>query len=487
MKGDRGPWVAVGAAALLGLVYWGWVVELKPLRAKRDQAAKLLFRGLDAANTQEILLRKKGAADVLLRKIDGQWRLITPTAAPADEQAVTGLVTQLAGAMKNEVIVDKDADLREFGLDDPSGAVTFKPLSANAKPQILYFGLDSPDGGQTYGNIQGQTDVFLTYMSVKNAVLKDAGALRDKTVWTFTPSDVESLRSDNGDFSLSHGKDGTWIVAAPGRREPAKGSQVDSWLQNLAALKADAVPSETGKGKFGLEKGHRLALTLKNGTTLTLIEGAKLTRTAGVYTQLAGAGPVFQLPARDIGILEKAPRELMDLNVLSFETGEVQRMEIQREKSKLVGVKKSGVWSWEPPLEVKPGQHAFDFYSFLSAMANAQLLKRLDPKADRPKQPQATVTFFGEDGGLLEKAEFGARRTAGQVVVSAMKNQTVLAAPNLLDTLPPDEPMSTAEALSATAAQALAEAASALSSKATPAQPVAATVVAPVPKPMNQH
>jgi hypothetical protein len=484
VKSERGPWIAVSAAALLGLFYWGWEIEWKPLRAKRDQDAKLLFKGLDAANTREILLRKKGAADVLLRKIDDQWRLITPTAAPADGEAVKSLLTQLAGAMKEQVVVDKDADMREFGLDDPSGAVTFKPTSPNAKAGILYFGMDSPDGNQTYGNIQGQTDVFLTYMSVKNAVLKDAGALRDKTLWTFTPSDVESLRSDIGRFSLAHGKDGTWVVNAPDRQEPAKGEQVDSWLQNLASLKADSVPSETGKGKFDLEKGHRLSLTLKNGTTLTLIEGAKVTRTTGVYTQLAGAGPVFQLPPRDIGILEKAPQELMDLNVLSFRTGEVQRMEIQREKSKLVAVKKSGVWSWEPPLEVKPGQKTFDFYSFISALANAQLLKRLDPKADQPKKPEATVTLFGEDGGLLEKAEFGGHRDKGQVVVSAMKNQTVIAASNLLDGLPPDRPMSAAEALSATAAQAIAAAAAQMQGTPAPAAaPTAAAVVAPVPKP----
>lgn len=501
MSPDRGPWIAVGAAAVLGLVYWGWVVEIKPKRAKEAEDAKLLFKGLDAADTDEILLRKTGGPDVLLRKVDKQWRLITPTAAPADAQAVDSLVSQLAGAKRNSIIVDKGADLRDFGLDKPSGEVTFKPSSPGAKAKVLYFGLDNPSGDQTYGFIDGLPEVFLTYKSVKTSVLKDAGDLRDKTVWTFQTSDVESVRSDVEGFTLAHEpKTGIWQVRAPGRTEPAKNSSVDEWLGELANLRAEAVPSETGKGAFGINPAHRLTLTLKGGTALTLLVGKRsqpkpqpqnrrsAPLEAGVYVQVAGQGPVFQLPGSAVDAVGKKATEIMDLNAFALQTGDAQRLEISRPKGKLVAVKKAGVWSWEPPLEQKPGDKPFDFYGFISLIANAQLIKRLDAAKDKigAEQTAASVTFFGDNDAVLEKCVFGPMRSGGQVVTSAQKNQTVLAANNLLASLPPDvpraAPAATAPAGVVAAVTALASAKPSPGASAAPANP------GPLPKPLpTQH
>jgi hypothetical protein len=439
MSGARGPRVAVGAAVVLGLVYWAWLGKIKPERERAAEDAKILFKGLNPDDTNEILLRKKGSADVLLRKVDGQWRLITPIAAPADPVAVGGLVTELAAAKRNEIIVDQGANLRDFGLDQPSGEVTFKPATPGAKAEVLFFGLDSPDGTQSYAVVDGKPAVFLTDMFVKNSVLKDAADLRDKTVWTFSPSDVEAVRSDIAGFTVARDKNGLWRVDAPPRHEPGKGSVVDAWLDDLSRLRADSVPSETGRGNFGLKRGKALRLKLTNGTLLVLTEGGKAKPGPGFYVQPAGRGPVFQLPAYLAPTVEKDAQALMDLNVFSFSTGDVVRFEVQRPKGTLSAVKTAGVWNWVPAPAAQPGAKPFDFYAFLSAMANTQLLRRLDAKA-APHTPAASVTFYGDNGVVLEKAVFGPRRDGGQVASSAMKNQTVLAAANLLDSLPPDAP-----------------------------------------------
>ncbi|HTB21167.1 MAG TPA: DUF4340 domain-containing protein [bacterium] len=443
--GGRGPIVAVALAAALGLVYWGWVVKIKPERAQAAEDAKLLFKGLDAGQTNEILLRKKGSADVLLRKLDGQWLLISPTAAPADTDAVNALVSALATAKRDEVVVDQGADLHDFGLDQPSGEVTFKPLSPGAKPEVLFFGLDSPEGNQAYGLIDGRPEVFLTDMNVKNSVLKDEPELRDRTVWTFDSSSVQAVRSDIGGFSVARDKQGIWQVKTAARHEPGKGNEIDDWLAEMSRLRADSVPSETGKGDFGLRKSQGIHLLFKNGTEMDIIEGRKTGQAPrpgqfgqpgqGVYVQVAGKGPVFQLPGYSVPTIEEKAQALMDLNVFSFETGAVERIEIQRPSGSLTAVKTAGVWAWTPPRPLKPGQKAFDFYAFLSSFANTQLIRRLDAK-DAPLTPTASVSFYGDNKVLLEKAVFGARRDGGQVASSFMKNQTVIAPGNLLDPLP---------------------------------------------------
>jgi hypothetical protein len=320
-RGPRGPIVAVVAALVLGLVYWGWVLKLKPQRAQAAEDAKLLFKGLDAGQTNEILLRKKGSADVLLRKVEGQWRLISPTAAPADANAVDALVSALATAKRDEIVVDQGADLRDFGLDQPSGEVTFKPLSPGARPEVLFFGMDSPEGNQAYGLVDGKPEVFLTDLNVKNSVLKDEADLRDKTLWSFDPADVEAVRSDVGDFTLARDKQGLWQVQSSTRHEPGKGSEVASWLDELSRLRADSVPSETGKGDFGLRKSRGIHLMLKSGTELDLTEGRKVGQPPRqgqpmqygqpgqeLYAQVAGKGPVFLLPAYSISTVEENPR-----------------------------------------------------------------------------------------------------------------------------------------------------------------------------------
>lgn len=430
----RGPLVAVGGALALALVYWGWVVKLQPQRQAAADDAKLLFKGLDPGGTNEILLRKKGEADVLLRKVDGRWRLITPTAAPADQDAVASLVSELAAAKRDEIVVAKGADPHDFGLDAPSGEVTFRPSSPSAKAQVLFFGMNSPSGNEAYGMIDGRPEVFLTDLYVKNAVLKSAADLRDKTVWTFDPADIEALRSGIGGFSLSRDKQGLWRVDAGARHEPAKGPAVDEWLSELSRLKADSVPSETGRGSFGLGHARALALTLKNGARLVLKEGGKSKPAPGVYAQLEGQGPVFQLSQYAAGQLEKKSEDLMDLDVFSFDPGAVTRFEVKRPHGTLVALKKAGIWSWDP---ARPGDKGFDFNAFLSALSTARVLKRLD-KAAAPTTPTATVGLYGEDGSLLEKAAFGARLGKGQVAASFTKSQVSVASARLLDTLPPD-------------------------------------------------
>ncbi|MGH7441941.1 MAG: DUF4340 domain-containing protein, partial [bacterium] len=395
--------------------------------AKAAENSKLLFKSLDPSATSEILLRKAGSADVLLRKVQGQWRLITPTAAPADPNAVGAILTELASAKRDEIVVDKGADLRDFGLDKPSGEVTFKPATPGAKAEVLFFGMNDPEGNEAYGMIDGQPAVFLTDLYVKNAVLKSGPDLRDKSVWSFNADDVQAVRSNIGDFSLGRDKQGFWRVQSGSKNESAKPSAVSGWLDNLSRLRADSVPSETGIGSFGLKHAKTLVLTLKGGVSLTLKEGAKAKPGPGFYVQVAGQGPVFQLPEYLRAQVEEKGSALMDLAAFGFDTTYVTRFEVKRAHGTLTAVKNktSGTWAWDPAAPIKPGQKPFDFAGFLSGLADTQFLKRLSAD-QRPLSPTASVSLYADGGVLLERADFGARSGPGQIAASSSKRQVVL-------------------------------------------------------------
>jgi hypothetical protein len=427
---------ALGLAAALGGVYWGWVIKLKPKREAAKEEAKKLFAGADAANTAEILLRKKGSDDVLLRKVDGAWRLIKPIQAPADASSVAGLVSSLAQAKREEIVVEKDADLRTYGLDQPSGAVTFTPASPGAKAKVLFFGNDNPTGSYAYGMIDGLPEVFLTYLSVKNAALKDADSLRDKTVWSFNSADVESLRStQGGGFTLKRGDSAGWVILSGGKSEPGRGAEVEEWLGELQALRATHVPSEDGKGDWGMRKGPRLYVTLKGGARLELGAG-KAKDKDGFYAQGAPGTPVFVLPPMALTTLQKGVNDLADRRAFNVTAADVERFEVKRGGRSLVAVKTAGAWAWDPA--VKPGGQEFKFDDFVGRFAGAQLLERLDEKR-KPAKADASVLFYGHGGVLMETAEFGPRRGKGVVAVSGTKHWVSVVADNLLDGLPAPE------------------------------------------------
>ena len=448
MSSGRRTLVAVGIALALGLAYWGWVKQLQPRRDKAKEDAKLIFPGTDAASLKSILLRKKGALDVRLVKGEGQWRLVAPIQAPADNAAVEALVSQLADAKREEVVVEKDADLRDFALDQPSGGVTFEPTSPGAKPQVLFFGMDAPAGAQAYAMLDGRSEVFLTGLGVKSSALKDAGDLRDKSPWSFDPNLVSALRV--GAMALSKGKDGSWTVTQAGVAEPGRNAAVQAWLQQLGGLKALSVPSEDGKGRFGLGAGPRLELSFGDSARLTLVKGGAA-KPSGFYAQVLGQKPVFILPAASEAQFKKSAGDLADRDAFQVLPEQVDRFELSGPAGPLRATKKLGVWGWDgraTAADEKP----FDFAGFVGRFAGAQLLKRL-PASQRPAKPAASVTFFSQAGTVLEKAEFGGRSGQGQLVYSNAKRAACVAASNLLEGLPPAQARATSSTATAAVKQ----------------------------------
>lgn len=436
MSSPRSTAGAVVVALVLGAAYWGWTYKLKPQRAQAAIDAKKPFAGLQAGDTREVLLRKTGSADVLLRRVDGSWRLIKPIQAPADQAAVLALVQALADVSREEIVADKDAELRQYGLDKPSGAATFLPVSAGAKAKVLYFGSDNPTGSYSYAMVDGEPQVFLAWLSAKSAILKDADALRDKAVWDFDAAKVKQLSSTQaGGFTLLRADKGGWTVHSQGHDDPGKASAIEPWLGELGSLKASKVPSEDGKGgSWGLASRDLLSIQLVDGRTLTLREGAKAKDGSGFYASAKPGSPVYLLPESARSSLEKAAKDLSDSQAYQLDPQQVERFEVKRHGTLLTAAKTDGAWAWTPEQKAKGKE--FDFNAFLAKFQGATILKRLTPSA-KPDKVDSGVYFYGSGGTLLESAEFGPKRDGGVLSVSGSKRNVVVVADNLLDGLPP--------------------------------------------------
>jgi hypothetical protein len=422
---------AVLVAAVLGGGYWYWEVKTKPARLQAQEDAKRLFPELSADSTAEVLLRSEDKPQVLLRQVDGAWRLVTPLQALADKQAVEALLAELKAVKREEVVDEKGEDLRKYGLDKPSGAVTFKTLSATAQPQILFFGADSFDGTKAYALVNGKTQVFLTDLQAKRALLKDADGLRDKRLLPFDPSTLISIKSSAG-FILEKDKQGAWQIRAGARVEPADGLKVDAWIAGLRLLKGDHVVDESGKNAGAYHLGaSRLELAIQNAPLLVLQKGGLDGKGPNFFARMSGAPQVWSVQGQQSALLAQTGSSLMDLRAFDLQAGRVERLVLWADGNSLTARRKNLKWSWDGG-GVDP---KFSLEDFLATVAGTTRLSRL-PASARPAAPHQVVTFYDDKDQLLEQVVLGPRQGAGQLAQSAAKKMVVIVADNVFAGLP---------------------------------------------------
>jgi hypothetical protein len=432
----RATLAVVLAAAALGTFYWYWEVKSKPARDQAVEDAKLIFPGMQSEGTGELLIRAGTKPDVSLHKIDGVWRLTQPVQALADTAAVDAILAQLKTVKREDMIDEKASDLRKYGLDAPSGAVTFKPASGSAKAQALFFGADNFDGSKAYGMVDGQPQVFLTLLSAKTALLKDSDGLRDKSLLSFDPGQVTALRSSvGGGFVVDKGKDGAWQVHQGARLEPAKADQVQGWIEALQGLKGDSVAEESVKNpsKYGLGAA-RIEIDLQGKPPLVLQKGSLKDKGPAFFGRVVGQPQAWVLPGTAAATLTKAGATLMDLQAFAFQPGLVQRFTLWQAGVTLTARRGPDFkWSWDPaqPASKPP----FSFEDFVAKMGGAERLSHL-PASAQPAKPLMLLTFYGDKDAFLDQAIVGPKQGAGQVAVSAVKKTVMLVPSNLFDGLP---------------------------------------------------
>ena len=424
---------AVLIAAVLGGGYWYWEIKAKPIREQAAEDAKRLFPGLNADFTSEILLRADPKPQVLLRKVDGAWHLIAPVQSLADEQAVDALLTQLKSVKREEVVDEKGGDLRQYGLDKPSGAVTFKPVSGEA--QVLFFGADSFDGTKAYALVNGHPQVFLTGLAAKTALLKDANGLRDKRLLPFDPSQLVSIKSSAGSgFTLEKDKQGYWQVRAGTRLEPADVLRVDAWIAALRALKGDQVVDEDVKNPAKYQLGSsKLELQIAGAPPLVLQKGGLQGKGPAFFARIQALPQVWAVNGQSAAVFAMGGTSLMDMRAFDLSAGEVDHFVLWQDGNSITARRSKDLkWSWDSGAKADP---AFSLEDFLAKVSGTSRLKHL-PDSARPAKPVMVLTFYDKQDLMLEQAVVGPKQAGGQVAQSAVKKMLMIVPDNVFVGLP---------------------------------------------------
>jgi len=238
----RGLVVAVVLLAALGVGLYFSNKEKAAEAAKPPSDTPPKILALTDGDITKIALKKKGADETILEKTNGKWQLTAPKPYPADQDAVSQLVTSAANVSSDRVVEDKASNLSAYGLNSPS--LELDITGKGGKVSKLEIGDDTPTNSGAYAMLAGDPRVFTVASFVKTGIDKSANDLRDKRLLSFDQDKLSrvELMAKKEDIEFGRDKD-QWQIVKP-KPLRAEGLQVDEMLRKLKDAKMDLTLSD---------------------------------------------------------------------------------------------------------------------------------------------------------------------------------------------------------------------------------------------------
>ena len=240
-------------AVLGGLVWWSNKKQASADSTKKaDTTTKLL--SIPDDQFQNIRIKKVTGEVVDLDRDNGKWKLTEPKLLPADQDAVSGVVTNLSSLNTDAVIEENAANMKQYGLADPTLDITIK--RKDGKTDEVQIGDDTPTGSGAYARLAGSPKVVTVASFVKTSLDKKPDDLRDKRLLTFDQDKITRVNLQAKGQPVEFGKDaqGEWQILKP-RPLRADSSAVNAVVDKLRDAKMDlTAPGDASKSFAGAAK-----------------------------------------------------------------------------------------------------------------------------------------------------------------------------------------------------------------------------------------
>jgi hypothetical protein len=428
-KSPSGVWAYAqeGSKPAVLLVPEGILTDAQKAPSEYRDKTLLAFERKDVKTVEIRSAAGPVVAAAALKGAD-EWQLTAPLTAPADRDAITGLLEKLRAARIKEFVADSPKSLAEYGLDRPARVTLTVGEEASRTTRTLRFGKAVPDKKGVYVQREGDATVLLADEELWKAVPTSPVAFRDKTVFNYDRGTVErvELESPKGKVTLAL-QDGKWRITAPValRADESAMSQV---LFKARDLRARDFVAEDAKrlAAYGLDKPQiRLSVWEKGATEpKTLVLAPAKEKDRAYATTLAPGGAA--IASVDASALEDLARGVMDLRDRSlaeaFDTKDVTRIKIQR-PSVTLSLDRSGPgeedWQLVAPKKGKTrGGRVSELLWTLRNLKWKDLVAEAgwDPARYGLDTGATTVTLAGKDGKTIVALAVG-KQEAGVTYV----------------------------------------------------------------------
>ena len=235
---------SVVLAVVSGALWWSNRKEAKASKTTTEVAStKLISTPED--QIQEIKIQKPGADTIDLQKAAGKWQIAAPSSLPADQDAVSSLLSNFSSVNSEHVIEDHATSVEQYGLAQPSMKLTL--VEANKKTHDLLVGDATPAGSAAYAQLAGDPRVVTIPSYVKSGFEKSVNDLRDKRLMVFETDKVSGveLTAKKETVVFARSKD-NWQILKP-KPYRADHFQVDDLLRTLSEAKMELSATDDEK------------------------------------------------------------------------------------------------------------------------------------------------------------------------------------------------------------------------------------------------
>jgi hypothetical protein len=389
---------AVVLAALSGVLWWSnkhpdWGQDKKP-----DTETPVLMNVSDSA-ISSIDIQKRDGPKVTVERKNGRWAITSPTAYPADQDAMSSIVSALSPANADSTVDDKPADVAKYGLTNPT--VTVDVHEKSGRTDQLLIGDDVPAGSSmVYVRVAGNPKVYAAASSVKTTFDKALNDLRDKRLLTFDQGQLTRVDLAVGKINIEFGKNNQseWTIVQP-QPYRADNFQVEELLRKLSDAKMDlnAAAADSEKAQKGFASGKPVAevkLTDSTGTqTLDVRKNGD-----DYFGKSSAVNGFYKLSAELGKQLEKPLDDFRNKKLFDFGFSDPNKIEIQQGSATRTFTKSGSDWKLNgKAMDTSAVQGVIDQLRDLSATKFAS--EGFGAAAD-------SITVVSNDGKRTEKAEF---------------------------------------------------------------------------------
>ncbi|MCU0704234.1 MAG: DUF4340 domain-containing protein [Fimbriiglobus sp.] len=243
---------------------------------------KLLGKFVDA----DRVTIARGDRTAEFAKVDGTWKMTKPVSTDAEQGDLDSLIAAAAKLRADELLTDKGADLKRYGLDTPAAMVKF--FNGDKEVMAVLLGKKEDDGRRAFGKLAGGEAVALFDAGLTAKLL---GEYRKRAVWSgVDASQVQSLAVSAGGSNFAFTKVGpAWVDPARADDQPDPAKVTDT-LAVLAGLKAErfVADKDANPKLYGLDKPSRVIVVTLPGGNKTLQLGGEVGGTNGkqVYAKV---------------------------------------------------------------------------------------------------------------------------------------------------------------------------------------------------------
>ncbi|MGL6076523.1 MAG: DUF4340 domain-containing protein [Fimbriiglobus sp.] len=272
---------------------------------------KALAKFIDA----DKLTLERAGREATFAKVNGTWKLTTPTTADAEQADLDELINALATLRADELIAEKPSDLAPFGLKKPEA--TWKLFASDKAVLTLLLGKKDTTG-RVHAMLDKGEMVVLLDPILTNKVLAE---YRKRAIF----ADVDASQIDNITITNANGPNTVFQKIGAIWSDPAKPmerldtTKINELLAAVAGLKAERYAADTKPDLklFGLEKPSRvIVVSGRNGQTTSLAIGGPEGTSSGKQVYAKVSDPtrpeVFVLSEADTAKLSRSRADFTD-------------------------------------------------------------------------------------------------------------------------------------------------------------------------------